>query len=309
MPSVEASGRRCGVLGDPIAHSLSPVLHRAAYAELGLDWTYDAHRVPAGGLAVLPRRARRRTWRGLSLTMPLKREALAAGRPAHRPRAAGGGGQHARCSTTAASGSATTPTCPAPSPRSGSVRRSRWRRPSILGGGATATSIGLALVDLGVTSIEVLVRDESRAAETVDAAAGAPGGRRRTHRGAGRDRRARRRRRGRPRSRRPRRPTPGRALRRTCRSSSRRSTTRGRRRWPRRRRPDRDAGRRPRPARAPGRAAVRAVHRAAGAARRDAGGRPSTPSHERSARVNDTVLAAAARRSSSPGSAACWCRR
>ena len=33
--------RRCAVLGSPIAHSLSPALHRAAYAELGLDWTYD----------------------------------------------------------------------------------------------------------------------------------------------------------------------------------------------------------------------------------------------------------------------------
>ena len=43
--------RRCGVLGDPIAHSLSPVLHRAGYAALGLDWEYDAHRVAAGGLA------------------------------------------------------------------------------------------------------------------------------------------------------------------------------------------------------------------------------------------------------------------
>ncbi|WP_241901411.1 shikimate dehydrogenase family protein [Nocardioides houyundeii] len=67
--------RRCGVLGDPIEHSLSPVLHRAGYAAVGLDWTYDAHRVPAGGLPEFlagldP------TWRGLSLTMPLKREAM-----------------------------------------------------------------------------------------------------------------------------------------------------------------------------------------------------------------------------------------
>ena len=36
---------RCAVLGDPIAHSLSPALHRAGYAALGLDWTYDAVRV------------------------------------------------------------------------------------------------------------------------------------------------------------------------------------------------------------------------------------------------------------------------
>ena len=34
--------RQAAVLGRPIAHSLSPVLHRAAYIELGLDWTYDA---------------------------------------------------------------------------------------------------------------------------------------------------------------------------------------------------------------------------------------------------------------------------
>jgi shikimate dehydrogenase len=33
---------KCAVLGSPIAHSLSPAMHRAAYAELGLDWTYEA---------------------------------------------------------------------------------------------------------------------------------------------------------------------------------------------------------------------------------------------------------------------------
>ena len=36
---------RCAVLGSPIAHSLSPAMHRAAYAELGLDWRYDAYEV------------------------------------------------------------------------------------------------------------------------------------------------------------------------------------------------------------------------------------------------------------------------
>ena len=66
---------RCAVLGDPIAHSLSPALHRAGYAALGLDWRYDAVRVSEDGLDDLvlglgPE------WRGLSLTMPLKRRAL-----------------------------------------------------------------------------------------------------------------------------------------------------------------------------------------------------------------------------------------
>lgn len=67
--------RRCAVLGSPIAHSLSPVLHRAAYAALGLPWTYDALECGEEGLPGLlaglgPE------WRGLSLTMPLKRAVL-----------------------------------------------------------------------------------------------------------------------------------------------------------------------------------------------------------------------------------------
>jgi shikimate dehydrogenase len=66
---------RCAVLGSPIAHSLSPALHRAAYRELGLDWDYLAVDVTEEGLAdfwsdLTP------SWRGLSLTMPLKREVI-----------------------------------------------------------------------------------------------------------------------------------------------------------------------------------------------------------------------------------------
>ncbi|WP_242608736.1 shikimate dehydrogenase [Actinomadura formosensis] len=68
--------RRAAVLGSPIAHSLSPVLHRAAYAAMGLDtWSYEAIECGEDGLAALlaglgPE------WAGLSLTMPLKRVAL-----------------------------------------------------------------------------------------------------------------------------------------------------------------------------------------------------------------------------------------
>ena len=63
--------RRCAVLGSPIEHSLSPPLHRAAYAYLGLNWTYDRVQVDVQGLApfVCGLDA---SWRGLSLTMPLK---------------------------------------------------------------------------------------------------------------------------------------------------------------------------------------------------------------------------------------------
>jgi shikimate dehydrogenase len=65
---------RCLVVGQPIAHSLSPSLHRAAYAALGLDWTYDAVEVPPGSLARVLARERPR---GVSVTMPLKAEAFA----------------------------------------------------------------------------------------------------------------------------------------------------------------------------------------------------------------------------------------
>ena len=68
---------RCAVLGDPIGHSLSPVIHRAAYEALGLDgWQYDAVQVPSGGLAEFVAGLDPAEWRGLSLTMPLKREVL-----------------------------------------------------------------------------------------------------------------------------------------------------------------------------------------------------------------------------------------
>jgi shikimate dehydrogenase len=78
-PAAPAHVRRAAVLGSPIAHSLSPVLHRAAYQRLGLtDWRYDAFEVDEqalpdflGGLDPAGD-----GWAGLSLTMPLKRAVM-----------------------------------------------------------------------------------------------------------------------------------------------------------------------------------------------------------------------------------------
>ncbi|GGR43267.1 shikimate dehydrogenase [Streptomyces roseolus] len=64
---------RAAVLGSPIAHSLSPVLHRAAYAELGLDdWSYERFEVDEAALPGFVAELDG-SWAGLSLTMPLKR--------------------------------------------------------------------------------------------------------------------------------------------------------------------------------------------------------------------------------------------
>jgi shikimate dehydrogenase len=67
--------RRLAVLGSPIAHSRSPELHGAAYRELGLDWAYERAEVRSGELAHFLG-GLDASWRGLSLTMPLKREVL-----------------------------------------------------------------------------------------------------------------------------------------------------------------------------------------------------------------------------------------
>lgn len=68
--------RRAGVLGSPVAHSLSPVLHRAAYRALGLvGWHYEAYDVTAPGLADFLS-GLDDSWAGLSLTMPLKAAVL-----------------------------------------------------------------------------------------------------------------------------------------------------------------------------------------------------------------------------------------
>ncbi|MDF2575240.1 MAG: shikimate dehydrogenase [Agromyces sp.] len=67
--------RRLAVLGSPIAHSKSPALHRAAYRRLGLDWEYTAIELRGHGLAEFIR-GLDASWRGLSLTMPLKHDVL-----------------------------------------------------------------------------------------------------------------------------------------------------------------------------------------------------------------------------------------
>lgn len=68
---------RLAVWGDPIAHSKSPALHAAAYRVLGLDWEYGRRQVSAAGFASALG-GLDDTWRGLSLTMPLKEEASRA---------------------------------------------------------------------------------------------------------------------------------------------------------------------------------------------------------------------------------------
>ncbi|MFC5219456.1 shikimate dehydrogenase [Streptomyces coerulescens] len=76
MRARATDARRAAVLGKPIAHSLSPVLHRAAYEELGLtDWSYDRFEIDEAALPGFVSELGPE-WAGLSLTMPLKRAVI-----------------------------------------------------------------------------------------------------------------------------------------------------------------------------------------------------------------------------------------
>ncbi|GAA1218128.1 shikimate dehydrogenase [Rhodoglobus aureus] len=75
MPPVASDRSKLAVLGSPIAHSLSPAIHRAAYATLGFDWQYDAVELSGDALPAFLSALDGR-WRGLSLTMPLKRDVV-----------------------------------------------------------------------------------------------------------------------------------------------------------------------------------------------------------------------------------------
>jgi shikimate dehydrogenase len=157
----------CAVLGSPIAHSLSPAMHRAAYGQLGLDWSYDAIEVPAGGLAEFVD-GLDSSWVGLSITAPLKREAAAyAATRSEVVRELG-------VANTLIGG----PDAPTGSARSGwhavntdvpgAVAALRERGITavssvrFLGGGATVDSLLLAVRQLGADDIEVWVRDPAK---------------------------------------------------------------------------------------------------------------------------------------------------
>jgi shikimate dehydrogenase len=163
--------RRAAVLGHPIAHSLSPVLHNAAYEALGIDWVYDARDVTeaefAGFVGSLGEE-----WAGLSLTMPLKVEAVR-----HmdfiEPMAklvgavntvliqTTGAGRHLVGANTDVYGIVA------------ALREAGLTAATqgvILGGGATATSAMAALGQLGVTHPIVAVRDRARAGGLLRAA-------------------------------------------------------------------------------------------------------------------------------------------
>ena len=161
------------MLGSPIGHSLSPLLHREAYAALGLDWSYEAHVVTEQTLEAFLA-GLDATWRGLSLTMPLKRAVLPLlDSVSERARQAGGANTVVLADGRRCGHNTDVPGI------SAAVRERHdgpVTRAVVLGGGATAASAVLGLADLGCQHVTLLVRDAARAALTVAAAGRHPDG-------------------------------------------------------------------------------------------------------------------------------------
>lgn len=78
LSAPSAGTRVAGIIGDPVRHSLSPVLHNAAFLELGIDWVYVAFEVPAGQGGAAVEAMRTLDLAGLSVTMPHKADVAAA---------------------------------------------------------------------------------------------------------------------------------------------------------------------------------------------------------------------------------------
>ncbi|MFC9332940.1 shikimate dehydrogenase [Arthrobacter sp. NPDC057009] len=166
---------RAAVLGHPIGHSKSPALHLAAYARLGVEIGYTAIDVTEEALPAFMDSVRAEPdWRGLSVTMPLKKAMVA-----EVDEVRGVGRVLGVINTVAFEGDGE------------SVRRIGYNtdvtgivnalrnagaadNPSgvILGGGGTAAAAVAALQELGAVSVDVYVRNTARAAEARAAAAG-----------------------------------------------------------------------------------------------------------------------------------------
>ncbi len=161
---------KCAVIGDPAQHSLSPAIHRDGYRRSALAWDYDALTVPSGDLeSFVAGCAADSSWAGLSVTAPHKEAIVAFGEPDHVSRLVGAGNTIVFHDRTEAN-----PPTVHNTDVPGFVRAWRARglgvpkTAAIVGNGATARSLLVALAGLHVAQVVILARDPSRAASAQD---------------------------------------------------------------------------------------------------------------------------------------------
>ena len=69
---ISGKTRICGVIGDPIEHTMSPVMHNAAFSKLGIDYLYVPFRVRGTDLGKAISGMKAMNIRGLNVTIPNK---------------------------------------------------------------------------------------------------------------------------------------------------------------------------------------------------------------------------------------------
>lgn len=165
--------RRAAVLGSPISHSLSPILHRTAYDVLGLDWRYDAFEVSEAQLPEFLAAVRADpAWVGLSLTMPLKEQALALADSASEVADATLAANTLVVRDGRLHADNTDPVGIAWALERAGIVDVRGLDPVVLGAGATARSAIAALAELGAGHAVVCARRPAAIAELSSAVAG-----------------------------------------------------------------------------------------------------------------------------------------
>jgi shikimate dehydrogenase len=175
LPRISGSTALVGVLGDPVRHSLSPVMHNAALEAMGLNWAYLALSAPTAELATVVRGLEAVECRGLNVTIPHKQAVAALCRSlcplAERLGAVNtlvpleGGGWHG--TNTDVEGFC------APLRREG--RSWTGARAVVLGCGGSARAVVAGLADLGFSQIHLTGRrPEALAAFLADCRSWAP---------------------------------------------------------------------------------------------------------------------------------------
>ncbi len=172
MP-ITAATRVAAVIGDPVQHSLSPSLHNAAFAALGMDWVYVAFRVPGGGGLSAVAAMRTLELAGLSVTMPHKAD-VAAGVDRLGPVAARLGVVNtvswARSSDQELVGESTDGPGFMDALKGDEGFDPAGRSCVVLGAGGAARSVTLALADAGARSVTVVGRRADTAQQCADLA-------------------------------------------------------------------------------------------------------------------------------------------
>lgn len=167
--------QRAVVAGHPVSHSLSPAIHTASFAELGVDWSYGTEDCTEAGIEQLVGRMRDGEFAGLSVTMPLKEAIVglldvldsdASALNAVNCVSVGAGGLTGH--NTDGDGCCDAIESMTSVPVNG-------REVVIFGAGGTARSVALAMVRRGA-SVHVINRTESRTDALVDMVVAARGG-------------------------------------------------------------------------------------------------------------------------------------